>query len=531
MNVKEVHNELKSFNSTSPIIALTAKLWKSQVEIFSKDYFGKLAGSMMQTPLKGLFADFQVLGNGAIVEFEYEKLNDIQIKEYKIEFTLKTELSLNSPEKYISRHVIAFKTIKFGISNKAGNAYLEKIDERYLAYPPRLATEEERNLQFEYLKNKHDWDNDQIEYFTCYQESSAGFLAASGLMEQLSKPFKIIDFHTMFPKFKFAGDFDIKLIDLDINNDENDNDKLICFIPEEYELKEPTQCEIDQQRDRTIVTGDYDGNNGEITVGGGTYTSATVGKTPRPRDSKTSEIFIYLPHTTNENLFRLTNNSKRQHVNEKNNKALHQIAKSSDSWEIPPFLLSHSAKLYAEDQVNFTWSGIQPVINLKIGIYLDFYLKLWMKVFRIKTHIGTVDSKNQYEIKYNGKLVEFYNGDLGFVGELWDPSNFTIKNLELDTILPDFVDRVASKIIKVVLEPIIRYLLTKLVISVTWPFISKYILYGLAGGSEPSSSSLVNNIRHPNKVPMIELSNYHADPDQKSMTIGINRKIRNIEGE
>jgi len=501
MEIKKIHEAVKQLNNELPVIAFTQKLWANQVEKFSKEYFGQLAGKMLVTPLKGIFADFRILT--PLPQVVYRELEDINVEKYRVEFTLKTNLNPSDDSSYISRHTIDFEFIRFCISAKDGNAYLEKVEEKYLALPPVLSSDVDRNGHFQYLIDNEQYKESQIKYFVEWQEMSAGFLVANGLLESFNKPFKIIDFITMFPKLSFTGDFRIKTIEVD-------SESLLCFVPSEFELKEPTQCELEAQRDRTFGTGAYE--NGEFSVGGGTYTSATLGDRPNPSSSNKSEMYLFLPKSASEKLFKPATENKSQHV----------IAKSSDNWEIPPFLMTHKATITIEDQLSISWEQNNPIINIKLGFYLDFYLKIWIKVFRIKTHLGTADSKNQYLIDYSGKLIELYNGDLGFVGELYDPTNFRIRDLYLDTILPDSIDRVASKVLKYILEPIVRYFITKLVITVTWPLISKYILFGLGG------SGLVDEDgKHPNQVPVIKLSNYYSD--NESVSIGITRTFKNIE--
>ncbi|PWJ33506.1 hypothetical protein [Sediminitomix flava] len=504
MDINKVHSELKSLNKDLPAVAFTKDIWEKQIEAFSGEYFGNMSAEMLESPLEGIYADFEALSPNPKVN--YNDINDIKVENYEIEFTLKTKNNANS---YISKHRIVFRYIGFSISTKDGIAFLQRENEKYLSFPPTLNNQEERELNFNSLRNDYGYTDEQIEYFINMQESSAGFLVANGLIERLNTPFKIVDFSIMFPKIIFSGDFVIKKVNIE-------GDDLITFMPESFERKEPTQCEIDDQNDRTFGTGTYE--NGEFRVGGGAYPSRTVGKYPRPSNSKNSEIFLFLPNTASEKLLSPSNLGE-------SNKSRNVLAKSKDSWEIPPFLISHKAQISTEDHASISWDQLNPYLNLELGFYLDFYLKVWLKVFRLKTKLGSVDTSEQYEIKYKGQLIEFYNGDLGFVGELWDPSNFTIRNFHLDTILPDSIDRVASKILKYVLEPIMRFFITKLMITVTWPLISKYIFFGL-GGAIGDVGPGSENGRSPNVLPKIELSNYFADND--SMTMGVTRKLDDL---
>lgn len=505
MDIGKLHSELKKVSQDLPIIGFTKGVWEKQIEAFSSEYFGSLEADLLESPLEGIYADVKVKTPIPIVN--YGDLDDIKVENYRIEFTLKTK---ENPTSYISKHQINFKYIGLSISTKDGSAFLQRENEKYRSLPPILNSDEERTKNFDSLKNKYGYSDEQIEYFENMQESSAGFLVANGLIERLNVPFKIIDFSIMFPRIIFAGDFEIKAIKID-------GEEIISFLPESFERKEPTKCEIEEQHDRTYGTGTYE--DGEFRVGGGTYPSRTVGNNPRPSNSKSSEIYLFLPNKASEQLLAPSSSAK-------NNKSRNILAKSRDSWEIPPFLITHKAQISAEDHLSISWDNFNPYLNIKLGFYLDFYLKVWIKVFRLKTKLGSVDTSEQYEIKYKGKLIEFYNGDLGFVGELWDPSNFTIKNLQLDTILPNSVNRVASKILKYVLEPIVRFFITKLMITVTWPLISKYIFHGLGGAAIGDVSPGPNNGRSPNVIPKIELSNYISD--NESMTIGVTRKLDEI---
>ena len=62
----------------------------------------------------------------------YRELEDINVEKYRVEFTLKTNLNPSDDSSYISRHTIDFEFIRFCISAKDGNAYLEKVEEKYL---------------------------------------------------------------------------------------------------------------------------------------------------------------------------------------------------------------------------------------------------------------------------------------------------------------------------------------------------------------------------------------------------------------
>ncbi len=515
MKIQKIHKALQDLKKDTPIIAFLRPMWETQLAKFSKDYFGGLKLKDVETPLDGIVADIKVLQNGVT---NYKKYDSIAHEEYILEFELKVKKDDGNkqqqryarPSGYISRHQIRFESIEFEVSTTGGNVFLQKVSEKYFSKPPDIGSTI-REDHFDVLRTYYNYTNGKIDYFIRYQEPASGLLVANGILERFNNPFKIVDFDIMFPRIRFSGDFEF--LDLKI-----DNDDLICFLPSEFNLLPPSKCDEQIQRNRTYGSGSY--KNGEFNIGGGAFPSVSVGSKPNPSGSKKSEIFFYLPQGAGELLFKLSKPSEQNFAS-----APITFAKSSDKWEIPPFLIDHSAKIRASEQVKITWNKTQPIVGLEVKFLFDFKLKVWLKVFRLKTKIAGINTSNQYKLDYEGKILELYTGDLGLVGELYDPTNVTIKNLNLDTILPDSIDRVASRILKFVLEPILRYFITKLMISVTWPLISKYILFGLAG---EESSSITNSGRTPGKgpqeIPKIELANYYSEAN--NVTIGVNARVK-----
>lgn len=494
MDINLIHNKLKEINTDNlPNILFRENIWNEQIENFTNDFLGNLKFEMLSSPLVGINADVST-----VVDKTKVKTIDsttINVEDYQVEFSLKTKENALS---YISKHTIIFSSIKFKILAKDGKVFLRKESEQYKSFPPSLNTEEERAKNFDTLITDYNYTQEQIDYFKSKQEPIAGLLVANALLERFNIDFGLIDFSMMFPKISLSGDF--KIENLVINTE-----KFISFIPQTFERKEPSKCDEESIYNQTFGNGHY--NNGQFKVGGGVFSTKISGNIPTPNTGKEGEIFLFLPNEATKKLVAIDNSKDTKVV----------LAKSEDDWEIPPYLVSHKVKLSADNDLTVSWDNLDPTLNVKLGIYLDFYINLWIKVFKIKTFIGSADTKSQYVLDYKGKLIELYSGDLGFVGELWDPTNFAIIDLEIDTGLPDSLDKIASKILKFVLEPIIRIFITKVMITVTWPLISKYIFYGLSGESTNMSSSG----RQPNNMPVVEMTEFKSDND--SMTIGIKR--------
>lgn len=497
MDINSIHSKLKEISSENlPNILFKEIIWRDQLEAFTNEFFGELKFDLLETPLIGIYANISSSMTNLVINSIDS--TTIEVKNYKIEFELKTK---ENPTSFISQHTIIFSSIIFKIISKDGKISLQKESEQYKSFPPSLNSNDERTLNFNILLNNYNYSQDQIDYFILNQEPIAGLLVANGLLERFNKTFNLIDFSIMFPRIIFSGDFKIENIDIQ-------GEKFVSFIPEMFEKKESSKCEQEAVYNQTFSNGEY--SNGEFKVGGGIYSTTYSGKKPNPNEGKEGEIFLFLPNEATKKLVEVNNTTNTKVV----------LAKSEDeNWEIPPYLISHKLQISADKDLNVSWDNLDPTLNVKLGVYLDFYIKLWIKVFRIKTKIGSADTSSQYVLDYKGKLLELYSGDLGFVGELWDPTNFKINALDIDTGLPDWIDKIASKVLKYILEPIIRFFITKIMITVTWPLISKYIFYGLSAETTNTPSLL----KGPNRMPNVEITEFFSDSE--SMTIGIKRNI------
>jgi hypothetical protein len=497
MDITSIHTKLKEISSENlPNILFTEKIWLNQIETFTKEFFGDLKFDFLETPLIGIYANI----SSSMTNLVTNAIDSttIEVKNYKVEFELKTK---ENPTSFLSQHVIIFSSMIFKVTSKDGKISIRKESEQYKSFPPSLNTDDERTLNFDVLFNNYNYSHDQIDYFITNQEPIAGLLVANGLLERFNKNFNLIDFSIMFPRIIFSGDFKIENIDIQ-------GQKFVSFIPKLFEKKEASKCEQESVYNQTFSNGEY--SNGEFKVGGGIYSTTYSGKTPNPNIGREGEIFLFLPNEVTKKLVEVNNTPNSKSI----------LAKSEDDdWEIPPYLISHKLQISADKDLTVSWDNLDPTLNVKLGVYIDFYIKLWIKVFRIKTKIGSADTSSEYVLDYKGKLLELYGGDLGFVGELWDPSNFKINTLDIDTVLPDWIDKIASKVLKYILEPTIRFFITKIMITVTWPLISKYIFYGLSA----ETTNISSNVKEPNRMPIVEITEFKSDIE--SMTIGIKRNI------
>lgn len=506
MDISLIHDKLKEISSNNlPNILFKEEIWHEQIKLFTSEFFDTLKLDLLETPLVGIFADISTIPPAISMDLSNPSSNiqiinstTIEVKNYRVDFSLKTK---ENPASFISKHTIIFSSFIFKIITKDGKIFLSKESEKYKSFPPSLNSGDERTINFNTLLNIYNYSQDQIDYFVTNQEPIAGLLVANGLLERFNENFNLIDFSTMFPRIIFSGDFKIQNIDIN-------SDKFVSFIPELFEKKEASKCEQESVYNQTFSNVQY--SNGEFKVRGGVYSTKYSGKNPQPNNGKEGEIFLFLPNEATKKLVEINTTSNSKTI----------LAKSEDdNWEIPPYLVSHRLQISADKDLTVNWDNLDPTLNVKLGIYLDFYINLWIKIFKVKTKIGSAGTSSQYELDYKGKLLELYSGDLGFVGELWDPTNFKINMLDVDTGLPDWIDKIASKVLKYILEPVIRFFITKIMITVTWPLISKYIFYGLSS----ETANVPSNQKSPNRMPNVEITEFKSDAD--SMTIGIKRNI------
>ena len=496
MKAEKLHDKLMSFGLNVPIIALPEKVWQEQLKNFIAEYFKQNTFKEMETPLKGIVANFATkIAPIKPVDVTYLGYDNIQIKNYAVQFELKT-VGVNG---YMSKHVIEFDYITFKVVSQGGFIKLIRQNESYKVISNQNA-QDERQKHLDELKNAFAYTDEQIEYFQNRQEPAAGFLVADGILERLNTPFNIIDLNKLFSRIGFIGEFSIK----DINVD---GEELICFIADAFKKKPPTQCQIEEVYNGTYSNGELKAN-GDLQVSAGVFPATLTGKNPEPNNGGVGQLYLFLPEDATHKLFSFDNplDSRTTLVN------------NSGSLDIPPYYLEHKTEIYTEKKVEFEWNQAEPTVHLKASVNLAFYLQAFIKVFRIKTNIGTVDTNSNYTIEYQGKLMELINGDLAFVGELYDPSNFTIEKFQFDSILPDFLNEIISKIVKYIFEPLLRVFITAIVIYVTWPLMENYTMNAFANAGIDMGK---------NKLPKTKLTDYYTN--KKSALFGIATYVTGID--
>lgn len=497
MNIKNLHAELENFNVQTPVVSMPTNNWMTLLLRFAQEYFTDFEAKGLETPLEGIVADIRAKNQS--LQCDYLDPSSIRISNYAVEFELTSKEKLPNPKLpgHISQHNVLFKEIVFEVQSKSGSIVLVRKSESYFVQPPISGSN--RDAHFKYLKDNYGYKDEQIDYFKNMQEPAAGLLLANGLLERFDTPFEIITFNKIFPKLGFEGDFDIRDIIVD-------GTEFICFIPDKINKKQPTPCETEDQYNRTSSSGSAE--NGVLSVRGYTYRGTTNGTKPIIDHSILTDLYVYFPESINEQLFSVpsVNGSKVT------------LAKSSGSYEFPPFQLKESSEVYTTGKFDFEWEEQTPVVNVKASLALDFGISVWLKIFKLKKLICRADTQTTYTIEYKGSLIDLYKGDVAFVGELYDPTNVSLDRLYFESLLPDTIDKLLGKILKYVLEPLMRVVVTAVIIYVTWPFISNYLYTAIQGKIIDGAAQ---------KLPKVKVSDYFSN--KKSAIFGINTSLEIID--
>jgi hypothetical protein len=185
-----------------------------------------------------------------------------------------------------------------------------------------------------------------------------------------------------------------------------------------------------------------------------------------PVGENEGDVYVFVSEAASEKLF----NSIEIIENNRD-----KLASSGDSWEIPPFLISHYYELVLARMLSFEWSPDGPVVNMALSVEQRFHVDVDLKVFKLRADLFDTTIDFKYEFRYSGVLL---NDDvkLGFIGELYDPTNIDI---HVDVNIAGIggeVERAIEWLLNKIAVPIIRLYIVFLLISVSWTFVAPIVL-------------------------------------------------------
>jgi hypothetical protein len=134
--------------------------------------------------------------------------------------------------------------------------------------------------------------------------------------------------------------------------------------------------------------------------------------------------------------------------------------------------------------LDLAWSKNGPMVNLRFGVGYRFAIDVDLKILKMRTDLFEATVDYNYKINYSGVLF----GDeakLGFLGELYDPTNLDI---HVDINVPGVAGDVKGAIdwlINKVVVGILRLLVVFVLVVATWEFAISLLLPSLGGGGAP----------------------------------------------
>ena len=482
VNRKVLKYLVNQYTESNIDLALIFKLsaFKKLIENITRESFKAYQGSKIPSPQRGIIGNVKIIPSNPKIKF----ISPSSVNIYGLEISLTVMADgINSGSLY--SYDIKIRLIEAELIVKNSKLVLTyKCSPVSETIPTRAPDGESEYLKnIERLIDHFKYTPDQVSTLENNILPAAGFMFSMELSKTIIDQLEIFDLVRAFPSFKMNGDFEIHLL--------NDSGmEFISLVPAEVDIEVDGECGARRRISET--TGQYEssGNTtdiGQINIPGGPQARV------RPLDM-VGEVSIIMSRKFIENSLQ-----KQAKAAGKGGEKGTVIAKSSDRWEIPPFLVKHNYALTVDEDITISdWNDFDPLIKLYASLKFDLSFDVRIKVFKMITDLVSWKGSAIYELKYQQRLLK----DISVIslwGELIDPTNFKLKG-KFSTPLPRSIDRVLDKLLNDVVSPVLGYFIAYYIAIATWPLVSEYIfkelgeLLGGQGGrktfTEPSGFCL-----------------------------------------
>jgi len=485
MALADIHSKLAELSKKNPTIAFDEPSWSSFIEKAVGDTIFNQVLSV-PTPLAGVKCELEI--DAAQLTTQLTGTAAVAINKLFLRATLLAE---GVAQGYLTKVEIEFKKIRANIVAPDGKVSLEADESPLYDSPPPDVTSPDRGRHIQALIDNHGWSQAKFDYFEKRQEPFLAGLLIEAYYPDLLKDLVILDLSTLLPSITFYGQISVR------EEVSSAGDRIVCFIPDFYEKVDTSPCVIDSIGE-TIRSGGskVDGEKGRIVfekVTGGvrkSYIDTPVGENK-------ALVYAYIPEKAVEPLFGATKLLEQEKK---------KLISTGDSWKVGPFTVKHSYSLSLGGSFDFLLLKEGPVIDIVKIHESRGHLVIYVKIGKMKHKLCEATARGSHNVKYSGSLyADLSSGNLGFTGEFYDPTNIDYK-FEIDTPLPDKIDKVFDRFVNDWCKPVVRLFLTYLLASVTWGFMSRFVFpaSGESGG--------------------LAVAGY-TTPDQKSMTIAVALRI------
>ncbi|TBF89190.1 hypothetical protein [Rhizobium leguminosarum] len=482
MGLVEIHRKLAEVSKENPTIAFDGQRWGSFMENAVRETLFSQVLQEVPTPLSGVLCELNI--DTSQLTIELTGTAAIVISKLILRATLRAE---KVTQGYLTNIEVKFDKITASIVAPDGKISLEMDDGPIYDAPPPDVNSPERDQHIKELKEKHGWSEQRLEYFVNRQEPFLSGLIVEAYYPDLLKDVVVLDLSVLLPSIKFFGRISVSEVT------SSAGDRLVCFLPEFYEKVDVSPCVIDSIG-QMIKSGGSQVNDQEGRVPFGTVNGSIRQKyLDEGAPKNTALVYAYIPEKAIEPLFGAT-----KIIEEEKRK----LVSTGDNWRVGPFTVKHSYSLTVGGSFGFLLRNEGPVVDIEKTHESRGHLEICVKVGKMKHKLCEANVRGSHDIKYSGSLyADLPSGNLGFTGEFYDPTNIDYK-FEIETPLPDKIDKVFDRFVNDWCKPVVRLFLTYLLASVTWGFMSRFVF-----PSRGESAALA-------------LAGY-ITPDQKSMTIAV----------
>ncbi len=469
MPLADIHHAIAQEFRDSIAVAFNSKQWNALVGEVVRLSFGPFMVTSQPSMLPGIVFDATMDAPGGVIVSVTSK-DSIAVGGLELSVTLRADGVATGN---LATYRIRFAAMVAKLAVKNGIVTLEPTNgSKYVTYPPDI-TDPDRPLHIDYLTANAGWTAEELDYYLQQIEPGVGYQIVSAFISDAFTEMEIFNLASLFPGISFRGEFTIK--DLTVPTGE----QLVCFAPDAFTKLDPTECAKDEVASHIVMKGSVAANDID-----GVVTAATPSIKARkyyeqnPLGANIGQIYGYMPHNVLNQLF----NPELTLVKD----TTMTVVEDSGEHRVGPFMVKHFVQMKLRGMLALGPSMNGPIVDVVAAFYTYTAIDIDLKIGRFRTDLVSANARVDYELNYDGTLYsDLPSGNLGFVGEFYDPKNFDYK-VGLNTPLPGVMDKVMTWFVNSVCKPVVRIFVTAILVTVTWPFMSRFSLPSNGSGAGAS---------------------------------------------